>query len=42
MLIINETGDIKGNNKLIEKFIKPKIGNLSKLGNLKSKKLFKS
>ena len=41
MLIINETGNIKNSNKLIEKFIKPKTRKLSKSKKLKSKKLAK-
>ena len=42
ILVTNNIGGIKSSNKLIKKFIKPKTAKLSKLRNLKGKKLFKS
>ena len=42
MLIANKVNSIENSDKLIKKFIKPKIGKLFKLKNLKGKKLLKS
>ena len=42
MLATNKINNIKGSDKLIKKFIKPKTRKLFKFQKLKIKKLFKS